>query len=61
MAVRMPEEVARRLFDRVFVCVKCKANIRADPEKVRVGKVKCRRCGSKMLRPKAKERRGIRK
>ncbi len=46
-------EIARsRLFDRVFVCMKCNARIRADPAKVRAGKVKCRRCGSRRLRPK---------
>jgi len=41
-----------RMFKRVFVCMKCKSKIRADPEKVRLGKVKCRRCKSKDLRPK---------
>jgi ribosomal protein L40E len=45
-------EVKARKFDRIFICRRCKARIRADPEKVRQGKVKCRRCGSKDLRPK---------
>jgi ribosomal protein L40E len=46
-----PEAVAR-LYSRVFVCKVCKSKIRADPAKVKAGKVKCRRCGSKALRPK---------
>ncbi len=51
-ATWIPPEVQARLFKRVFVCYKCKSKIRADPEKVRAGKVKCRKCGSKDLRPK---------
>jgi ribosomal protein L40E len=46
-----PEAVAR-LYQRVFVCRVCKSKIRADPAKVREGKVKCRKCGSRSLRPK---------
>ncbi len=45
-----------RLFDRVFICMKCNAKIRADPLKVRKGKIKCRKCGSKHLRPKKRRR-----
>ncbi|MDI6798721.1 MAG: 50S ribosomal protein L40e [Candidatus Aenigmarchaeota archaeon] len=45
-------EAMQRLFFRVFVCRVCKAKIRADPAKVKKGKVKCRRCGSHALRPK---------
>ena len=48
-----PEAMAR-LFNRVFVCKLCKSKIRADPAKVRIGKVKCRNCGSHALRPKKK-------
>jgi len=50
------EAVTKRLYDRVFVCMKCNAKIRADPMKVKKGKVKCRKCYSKALRPKSKER-----
>jgi ribosomal protein L40E len=50
------EAVTKRLYDRVFVCMKCNAKIRADPRKVIAGKVKCRKCFSKELRPKSKER-----
>jgi len=52
MAKRVPPEVMKRLFLNVFVCRVCKSKIRADPAKVRAGKVKCRKCGSRALRPK---------
>lgn len=59
MAVRkLPESVAKRLFYNVFVCMKCNAKIKAKPDIVKKGKIKCRKCGSKALRLKAKERRG---
>lgn len=51
------EEAKQRLFDNIFICGKCKAKIRADGFKVRAGKIKCRKCGSKSLRPKSKESR----
>ncbi|HIP66859.1 MAG TPA: 50S ribosomal protein L40e [Candidatus Nanopusillus sp.] len=43
-------EVRARKFDRTFICRRCGARIRADPAKVRMGKVKCRKCKSKNLR-----------
>jgi ribosomal protein L40E len=46
-----PEAVAR-LYTRVFVCRVCKSKIRADPAKVKDRKIKCRKCGSRELRPK---------
>lgn len=49
-------EVMKRVYDRVFVCMKCNAKIRADLQKVKAKKIKCRKCGSKALRPKSKER-----
>ncbi|MGC8812164.1 MAG: 50S ribosomal protein L40e [Candidatus Aenigmatarchaeota archaeon] len=45
-------EALQRLFFRVYVCRVCKTKIRADPAKVKAGKVKCRKCGSRALRPK---------
>jgi ribosomal protein L40E len=45
-----------RIYDRVYVCMKCNAKIKTDPERVKAGKVKCRKCGYKGLRPKSKER-----
>lgn len=50
------EAVTKRLYERVYVCMRCNAKIRADPSKVLAGKVKCRKCFSKGLRPKSKER-----
>ena len=46
-----PEAMAR-LYLRVFVCRVCKTKIRADAAKVKEGKIKCRKCGSRALRPK---------
>ncbi|MEM5882822.1 MAG: 50S ribosomal protein L40e [Candidatus Aenigmatarchaeota archaeon] len=45
-------EALQRLFFRVYVCRVCKTKMRADPTKVKEGKVKCRKCGSRALRPK---------
>ena len=44
-------EANKRLFERVFVCRKCKTKRKADPAKVRNGKVICRKCKYKDLRP----------
>ncbi|MBU0898973.1 MAG: hypothetical protein KKB03_02730 [Nanoarchaeota archaeon] len=44
------EEAEKRLFHRVFICMKCGAKIRADNAKVKAGKIKCRKCKSKRLR-----------
>lgn len=44
-------EAEQRLFHRIFVCMKCGAKYKADLVKVRSGKVKCRKCKSKQLRP----------
>ncbi|MCD6589719.1 50S ribosomal protein L40e [Candidatus Woesearchaeota archaeon] len=51
---KFPEAEARR-FHRVFICKKCKHKIRADNTAVIAGKVKCRYCGSKALRPVRKK------
>ncbi len=58
MAERKITEAYSRIFNRVFVCMKCNSKIRADLQKVFAGKVKCRKCKSKALRPKSRERRG---
>ncbi len=58
---RMPPEVSKRLFENVFVCMRCNAKIRANPIKIKQGKVKCRRCGYKKFRPKAREKKGAKK
>ena len=49
-------EAEGRLFQRVFVCMKCGVKIRGDLAKVRAGKIKCRKCKSKRLRPVHKDR-----
>ncbi len=59
MSKKLSPDVEKRLFHNVFVCMKCSAKIRAPPEKVKKRKIKCRKCGSKELRLKAKERRGL--
>ena len=58
MAKKIPKEGAARLFTNVFICMNCNAKIRARREKVIRGSIMCRKCGSKELRLKAKERRG---
>lgn len=52
MAKKVFPEAVARLYHRVFICRVCKSKIRADLTKVRVRKVKCRKCGSYDLRPK---------
>jgi ribosomal protein L40E len=52
MVKKIFPEAMKRVFLRVYVCKVCKSKIRANPAKVRKGKVKCRKCGSKALRPK---------
>ena len=48
-------EVDSRLFQRMFVCMKCGAKMRGDLIKVREGKIKCRKCRAKRLRALHKE------
>ncbi len=48
--VKFPEAEAR-LFHQVFVCRGCKHKIRSPNMKVIQGKVKCRNCSGKSLRP----------
>ena len=52
---KFPEAEAR-IYERIFICMKCGARMRADLIKVREGKVKCRKCRKKKLRPIKKER-----
>lgn len=47
--VKFPEAM-KRMFDRVFVCKKCKSKIRADAARVIQNKVACRKCGYNQLR-----------
>ncbi len=48
-------EADARYFHNVFVCRKCGTKIRTTNMKVLAGKVRCRKCKSKALRPKRKK------
>jgi len=52
--VKFPEAQAR-LFKGKFVCKSCKATIKAPNIMVLQGRVKCKNCGLKKLRPKRKK------
>jgi len=56
MAVKIPEAQAR-IIKNVFVCMKCGTKMRADPQKVLKGKVKCRKkdCRGRGFRPLKKK------
>lgn len=54
----MSDPVNERLFKRVFVCMRCNARNRLNPDRVRSGKAKCRKCGYSGLRPKKRSRKG---
>ncbi len=56
MAKHKFPEAEQRIFQRVFICMNCGARMRSDLAKVRSGKVKCRKCRRKQLRPIRKER-----
>ena len=49
------EEAMNRNYGRKYICKKCKTVIRADPLKVVVVKVKCRKCGFSKLRSPRKK------
>ena len=53
--LRAPATI-KRVYERVFICMKCNAKIRSDVLRVKAGKVKCRKCNSKQLRVKKKDR-----
>ena len=55
MAKQRFPEAENRLFQGVFICMKCGAKLRSDLLKVRSKKVKCRKCKTKQLRPIHKE------
>lgn len=48
-------EVEARKYKNIFVCRRCKRKLRAPVLKVLAGKVACRKCSSKKLRPKRKK------
>jgi len=47
---KFPEAEAR-LFKNMFVCRTCKRKMRTPNSKVLAGKIKCRHCNGKALRP----------
>ena len=49
------EEAAARQFRNIFICRRCKSKIRAPNLKVLAGKISCRKCGSKQLKPKRRK------
>ena len=48
-------EAQNRLFKNMFVCKKCQSKMRADPQKILKGKVRCRKCGKGAFRPLKKK------
>jgi len=48
-------EASNRLFKNIFVCKNCQSKIRADPQKILKGKVKCRKCKKGAFRPLKKK------
>ena len=48
-------EAHARLFKNIFVCRRCKSKIRAPNTKILAGKIKCRKCNNKKLRPARKK------
>lgn len=37
-------EAQNRMFKNIYVCKNCQSKMKADPQKVLKGKVKCRKC-----------------
>jgi len=48
-------ESQNRMFKNIFICKKCQAKIRSDPQKILKGKVKCRKCKRSKFRPLKKK------
>ena len=48
-------EAQNRLFKNIFVCKRCKTKIRAEPQKILKGKIKCRKCKKSSFRPLKKK------
>lgn len=48
-------EAESRLFKNIFVCKRCKSKIRTPNTKVLAGKIKCRKCNGKAVRPVRKK------
>jgi hypothetical protein len=48
-------EAQNRLFKNVFVCKNCHSKMKADPQKILKGKVRCRKCKKGAFRPLRKK------
>jgi ribosomal protein L40E len=59
MAKQKFPEAEARLFARVYICMHCGARIKADAMKVKAGKIKCRKCRRRELRPIKRERKTV--
>ena len=54
MATKIP--VAQtRLFKNVFICKNCNARIKADPKKIAIGTVRCRKCKKRAFKAPRKK------
>lgn len=51
---KFPEAEARK-FTNMFVCRRCKSRQRAPTLKILAGKINCRKCDYKVLRPVRKK------
>jgi len=49
MKTKIPE-AQNRLFKNMFVCQKCGNKMRADPQKILKGKIRCRKCSKGQFR-----------
>jgi len=58
MPKKLNEDVYNRMYNNVYICMKCNASNRTTLAKVKKREASCRKCGAKRLRLKAKERRG---
>ncbi|RZD31750.1 MAG: 50S ribosomal protein L40e [uncultured DHVE6 group euryarchaeote] len=50
-------EAETRLFNRRFVCRKCKHKVRASASRIKEKTIVCPKCQSRNFRPKSKEKR----
>jgi ribosomal protein L40E len=54
--MKIPEAEVR-LFNRVFICLKCKAKVRASSSRIKAKLIVCPKCRNRNFRPKVKEKR----
>lgn len=51
------KEAEVRLFNRVYICRKCNAKVRASASRIKEKLITCPKCQSRAFRPKVKEKR----